>query len=311
MPVYREYLRFRLAGKPKWTWRLLCPPIAFIVQIMANFYVAKKFQKSDFFAMGISAFPVLFLPMMATTPTEDYRSERQHSWSFVNRLFVWLCGIVMLCAGILWGASKYPGKYPALDLVNQYLNDYAHKFSGGLWSEGTLFSEDEYHMQDEDALSREELQPYIAQLEAGDVLFTASEKYTSSYFIPGQRKHSFLYIGSGEIIDASGTYGVAKRKLIDLNNLRRGSILNGLLAYRPQLNEQQKSGFLSFIEQQIGKEYDFGFKGKDDAFYCSNLISEGLKSVGVVVDYTTELFGITAVSPMNMVDYIEEKGLKA
>lgn len=45
IPFYNIYLIFKLAGHPKWTWWILFPPVLGVLQIIAQFDIAKKFGK--------------------------------------------------------------------------------------------------------------------------------------------------------------------------------------------------------------------------------------------------------------------------
>ena len=53
IPIYNVYLMFKLAGKPEWTRRLLLPPVAGVLAIVAQFKISKKFGKTDMFAVGL------------------------------------------------------------------------------------------------------------------------------------------------------------------------------------------------------------------------------------------------------------------
>lgn len=194
-----------------------------------------------------------------------------------------------------------------MDQTNQNIRNFSKRITDYLYHpELWLINENEYFTNDINTISREELSPYIEQLQPWDIVFTSSPSYLSSSLIPWYRKHTLIYIWNWEIIDASSKWGL-KRDFQDLSNLKRGSLLVAIAAFRPQLSQEDKEKFIHFISQQIWKEYDIGFIWDDDSYYCSNLISDGLATVDINIDYTTEIAGITAISPENLIDYIYNK----
>lgn len=75
IPIYNVYLVFKLAGKPKWTWWLLFPPVLTVLAIVAQFKIAKKFGKGDGFAIGLWLLPIVFYPMLAFGKNVEYHPE--------------------------------------------------------------------------------------------------------------------------------------------------------------------------------------------------------------------------------------------
>ena len=61
IPIYNVYLMFKLAGKPEWTRRLLLPPVAGVLAIVAQFKISKKFGKTDNVCCGALVSTIYFL----------------------------------------------------------------------------------------------------------------------------------------------------------------------------------------------------------------------------------------------------------
>ncbi|MBR4634001.1 hypothetical protein IKO50_03445 [bacterium] len=48
-----------------------------------------------------------------------------------------------------------------------------------------------------------------------------------------------------------------------------------MIAFRPNLTEEQKEIFINFAFEQEGKPYDFDYNKEDkDAYYCSELVAD-------------------------------------
>jgi hypothetical protein len=66
IPIYNVYLLFKLAGRPGgWTRWILVPPVLYILLVIAQFDIAKKFGKSALFGVGLWLFPFIFMLILA------------------------------------------------------------------------------------------------------------------------------------------------------------------------------------------------------------------------------------------------------
>lgn len=311
VPVYNKYLLFKIIDRPRWTWSIFFPPIYVFLSILSVFHLAKKFRKNDIFAMGLAAFPMIFYPILGFSKKAQFHAHAKHTWKLYTRIFMVIIAGIIAILGLFGLSAIKPGLMPAVDSVREDVIKKLKKVTDFVYHPIMGFiNETEFYYQDENMISWKELEPHLADLQPGDVMFTSSIGYVSNLAIPGDWKHAFLYIGNGEIIDASSK-GVQKRSIKKLSNLERGSLLGGIVAFRPNISEEQMQVFLSFVESQIGKPYDFGFKGTtDESYYCSNLVSDGLELVGITVDQRIQLFGIDAVAPINMVNYFYDTGIE-
>lgn len=66
IPVYNVYLLFKLWGRnPKLVRWILCPPVLWVLLIILNFDIAKKFNKHWAFALWLRFLPMVFYPILA------------------------------------------------------------------------------------------------------------------------------------------------------------------------------------------------------------------------------------------------------
>jgi len=66
IPIYNVYLLFKLAGRPGgWTRRILFPPVLAVLNIIAQFDIAKRFWKDIVRGFGLWILPVIFYPILA------------------------------------------------------------------------------------------------------------------------------------------------------------------------------------------------------------------------------------------------------
>ena len=65
IPIYNFYVMCKVAGRPGW-WLLLCliPFLNFIILIILNFDIAKRFGKGGGFAVGMILLPFIFWPIL-------------------------------------------------------------------------------------------------------------------------------------------------------------------------------------------------------------------------------------------------------
>ena len=234
------------------------------------------------------------------------------SWKFFWKIVAWIVWITaLLWWGFVW-VLFHPGQNETLDKIRlkiqtpmmkilaNYLIDWrAYNY---VW----LINEDEFFHNDPDMISWEEFQPYIAKLQRWDILFTDWAKYISSIVIPWTWKHAIIYLWNWEIIDATSKW-VTTWELQDLDNLSRGSLLRQIIAFRPHLDDEQKEEFIQFAFNQLWKPYDFDYNKEDkDAYYCSELVADGLASVWLDITYESKSVWKMVVSPEDAVNYVKE-----
>jgi hypothetical protein len=187
------------------------------------------------------------------------------------------------------------------------------------------------------SLTRTDIKNSISQLQPGDIFFTDS-RYVSSFFIPGKRQHSIIYIGTRpklvekfsetgdiylalapyftndieELIIDSTSKGVHIRNLMDVANIKNeeNSYLESIIAFRILTNTGNLEIFLHHTLNNLGKNYDFDLITEDTStLYCSELIYESLKKIGITLTLKSSILGRLYVSPNDAVEYILWQGI--
>jgi hypothetical protein len=253
--------------------------------------------------------PVIFYPIIAWWKSK-YSKDKKMKWTIfwkISTAIIWL--IALLWSVFVWvlfhpGQNKKLDKLrlniqtPMMKLLSDYLIDW--RANNYLW----LIDEHQFLENDPDMISWKEFEPCISQLERWDIMFTDWAKYISSIVIPWTRKHALIYLWDGKIIDATSKW-VTQWELKDLDNLSRGSLLKSIIAFRPNLTEEQKEIFINYAFEQEGKPYDFDYNKEDkDAYYCSELVADWLKEAWIDVTYQSKSIWKMVVSPEDMVNYI-------
>jgi uncharacterized protein YycO len=113
-------------------------------------------------------------------------------------------------------------------------------------------------------------------LKPGDTILTLSRGHLSNIFNrlvnPGEYMHTAIYVGMEDeipmVIDATGV-GVNKRHLpLFLSDKDKICIVRPL---EGTITEDQIKISLKWLENQIGKPYDYTFNLGEEKFYCSEL----------------------------------------
>ena len=310
IPIYNDYLLFKIACHEKWIWWIFCPPVYVFLRIFVLFNISKKFWKSNWFALWLNYIPEIFYPILARWDAKYDKHRKMRLTTMFWRIVACLMWIItLLCSAFIW-TLFHPGKNEHLDEIrlkiqtplmktlSKYLLD--GRADNYLW----LIDENEFHYNDPDMISWEEFQPYVQKLKRWDIVFTEWANYLSSIIIPWTRKHTFIYLWNGELVDATSKW-VTTWVLQDIDNLSRGSLLKSIIAFRPVLTDEQKETFTQFAFNQLWKPYDFDYNKEDkDAYYCSELVADWLKEAWIDVTYQSKSIWKMVVSPEDMVNYI-------
>ncbi len=65
IPIYDWYIMLKIAGKPAWWLVLLFVPLANIVMMIITYLeIARRFGRSDAFAIGLIFLPFIFFPII-------------------------------------------------------------------------------------------------------------------------------------------------------------------------------------------------------------------------------------------------------
>ena len=186
------------------------------------------------------------------------------------------------------------------------------------------------------AISFDELNPYLDELKPGTLFFSDHGRAVSARFIEGSWKHCGIYFGTmdqiqdywGEdhdlvnslrkyytseedylIFDSSYAYGVAIHSIKELANLGEISTLRSLLLFECSLGKEEWSQLLLSGKEHLGKDYDYFFVlENDDALYCSEFLYTMLPLDRSKVISSRKILGREFLLPSDLVHSIKAQG---
>ncbi len=227
-----------------------------------------------------------------------------------------------------------PGTIRFVDNIRMHVQVPVMKRVGGM-KIGDVYLKDGLETEGPSDITFDEIEPYLNSLSPATVLFTNSRRYISSEFIPGQWKHSLIYLGTREqiqnyfgenceipnflstfyktgkeyLILDSNDNGVEIREFDQLSNLHDVSVLNSVIGFSINRPKQQQKQFLEYAFKQLGKPYDYDFQSDDSSnLYCSELIVLSLKSIDINVTTFSQTASRIITSPDDLVKYITHSG---
>jgi hypothetical protein len=249
-------------------------------------------------------------------------------FSFVGLILIsLLIGFSYRNPGRIWILDKL--RIPVQSAIMAHFGDYHLNYFGIL---------KDYSGSEDMSLTINDLTPYLKILQPGDILFTNSEKYLSSQFIPGEWKHSVIYLGDlntiisnygpdhkisriiknsyllpgDKMILDSSVNGVSVRHFQDLSGVANESMLSGISAFRIARDSKTVTRFLIQAIEHLGKPYDYDLiTGNTDALYCSELVYESLKHIGIELPVQERLIGRDIISPNGAFNYMMYVGVPA
>lgn len=250
--------------------------------------------------------------------------------------------ILILTSRLLWWSLcllivsyVMPGQLPWIDSIRLPVQWKIMSSFGNIVFGGYVIDNELNITPSAETISFFELYPYITTLKPGDLFFTNSERYVSSLFIPGLRKHSVIYLGTKTqlkkflgkkhplyealvpyythatilILDSSA-HGVQIRDSTAISNLNQESYLTSIVWFHLLVTKTEKIRFIESALQHLGKPYDFDLLATEEsAIYCSELLYRWLADIGIVLDQTSETFGRTIVTPNDAVAYLATRGI--
>lgn len=138
----------------------------------------------------------------------------------------------------------------------------------------------------------------MATMKPGSVILTITEGELSNLFIPGEWKHSALYIGNERCIECVGK-GVVENSVYDmLSNKKQFCVLEPMFA-----DGLEMLSACEVATTMIGMPYDYTFTPNAEAFYCSELIWYAYDNVVEESPFTPrEVLGVETVLPQDYFD---------
>jgi hypothetical protein len=89
IPIYNDYILFKIAWHKNWFWWILFPPMFIIMKIIALFDISKKFQKSAWFTLWLLYIPVVFYPILAWWKAK-YDASKKMKWTLFWKFIAWI-----------------------------------------------------------------------------------------------------------------------------------------------------------------------------------------------------------------------------
>lgn len=150
-------------------------------------------------------------------------------------------------------------------------------------------------------LSGEQIEEIRQTLQPGDVLLETNDEYpgwqlNAKLFLKSDWVHAALYVGNGQIIDATTERnGVAP---IDLDRFAK---CHHLAVIRPHYKtEQDRDAAVQYAHASIGVPYDYDWSLDNDTQYCTEFVANALKAGPNPIEVPTMRVAVTGqdmVSP--------------
>lgn len=245
--------------------------------------------------------------------------------------------LIILSLASLVLSYFFPGQVPFLDRQRMKIQKPVMKEVGD-YEIGEVYIENGELTEGPEDISYDELTPWLKQLQPGNIFVTNSRRYLSSEFIPGDWKHSGIFLGTKDqmikyfgadsqvwqelntyykgkenqylVLDSSSE-GITIRKITRLSNMGKVSYLTNFAAFRILKNKKDIETFILAALANKGKDYDYDLRDDDtSAFYCSELIVHSLRTIDIQVNLTSETAGRTIISPDNLVAFMSSNTSK-
>lgn len=177
--------------------------------------------------------------------------------------------------------------------------------------------------------SRRQKKQIIKSLKPGDIILTFSSGYLSNIFLPGYFKHVLSYTGKNnlkknkflnqvQLKDNQKKYIQLEHDIIEANSdgvrtEELDSYLNGyanrIIAFRPNLNNNEIQLILKNLYSFLGIDYDFDFdltSGEKQA--CTEIIYRSYNGMGNINLDLDDVLGITTLTGDNLLSYFINDG---
>ena len=177
--------------------------------------------------------------------------------------------------------------------------------------------------------SRRQKKQIIKSLKPGDIILTFSSGYLSNIFLPGYFKHVLSYTGKNnvkknkflsmvQLKDSQKKYIQSNHDIIEANSdgvrtVELDSYLNGyanrIIAFRPNLNDDEIQLILKNLYSFLGIDYDFDFdlvSGEKQA--CTEIIYRSYNGMGNISLDLNDILGYTTLTGDNLLSYFINDG---
>ncbi|MCT4617174.1 MAG: YiiX/YebB-like N1pC/P60 family cysteine hydrolase [Candidatus Gracilibacteria bacterium] len=245
--------------------------------------------------------------------------------SRVKKVFKILFLLIIITGGLFAFSLYNPGKLKFIDNIRIPLQAKVMATVGD-YLVGDVWIDNGEIIEGPEIISLEEVREYADKLAPGSIFLTDSERYVSSEFIDGKWKHAGIYLGKKDQIKKlfgeesktykkilpyyktgeeqlkidAGSHGVTIGDISKLSNLTKISYIKGFTAFKINIDNEKIKNFIKISLTHLGKNYDYDMITDDDKdLYCSELVYESLKNIGIKYTSFSEKMGRKIVMPQD------------
>ncbi len=238
----------------------------------------------------------------------------------LNRIIGFSAVFCILC--ILFSLF-FPGNIRFVDNIRLFFQKPLVKWAGKIHIEPVISEDIDIEF--------DELRDFIKDLPPGSVFFTRTRSYPLCELIPGEWKHSGIFLGTkaqiASYIDTSGplyraldtlmnytdiyvldsqSEGVSVHPIQELSNLNESSCLTSFAAFAFNGRTARREDFIEKGLSFSGVEYDYDWITEDPgSVFCSELLYHSLRAVGIRVKNRTKTMGRIIFTPDDLYRYLK------
>ncbi len=223
----------------------------------------------------------------------------------------------------------FPGEIRVVDNMRMFVQKPLIKWAGQIKMSQLTFSDSDEDDGNSD-ISLEELKTIVKDLPVGSIFFTQTRNYAISEFIPGEWKHTGIFLGTKDRvatqIDTSGTLfkaldslmnqtavyvldsyseGVRVHPVQELSNMKYKSYLTHFAAFSFNGETLQIEKFIENALIYTGRDYDYDWITEDpQTIYCSEFLYHTLKDIGIHISDRTKTVSRDIFTPDDLFRYL-------
>jgi len=236
--------------------------------------------------------------------------------------------VILFVVAIVY-SLLFPGKIRFVDNMRMFVQKPLIKWAGQIKMSQLTFKDNDENDGNTD-ISLEELKTIVKDLPVGSIFFTQTRNYAISQLIPGEWKHTGIFLGTKEqvttqintsgflfraldtLMNATDIYvldsyseGVSIHPFQELSNMKEKSYLTHFAAF--SFNEQtlHSERFIENALNYTGRDYDYDWITENpQTIYCSELLYHVLKDVGISISDRTKTISRDIFTPDDLYRYL-------
>ena len=251
----------------------------------------------------------------------------------VARKIIW--GLVAAFVLIIAFSSAFPGRVKFVDSIRMFAQRPVIKLFGKVKTEYIPIYGSDEGLQEVD-ISLKELLDFTENLPPGSIFLTRTRNYAITEFIPGEWKHSGIFLGkksrvmeyfAGDsllagmldtLMNDSDVYvldsyseGVSVHPIDNLSNMREQSFLTAFAAFTYDGPFFQKTLYIKEALGYLGTGYDYDWLTEDhETIFCSELLYIAFKPIGIDMKARTTTFNRDIFTPDDLFRYLNSAAAK-